>query len=88
MRKTALLPLIFLTGCVTYEPVFTPEQEKAIGQACVDEVKAPGVYTVSPGRKSPDVDSTLPRASGIAHLGGTQAGAEQINACIRRNAPG
>lgn len=68
------------------DPILTPEQEKTIVDACGDEVQAPGLYRVSPGRRSSDAEDLVPRAWPIRHLGATDSGASAINSCIRRRA--
>lgn len=83
MQKIALLSVLILSGC-TVKPAFSPEQEKAIAQACIEEVNAPGTYSISPGRPSANPEGALPRASAVERLGGTASGASAINACIQR----
>lgn len=83
MQKSLLLSVLFLAGC-TVKPVFSPEQEKAIVRACMEQVQAPGSYSISPGRPSANPEGALPSASAIKGLGGTTSGAAAINACIQQ----
>ena len=85
MQKITLLSILVLAGC-TVKPAFSPEQGKAIAQACIEQVQAPGTYSISPGRPSANPEGALPRASAVERLGGTNSGADAINACIRQRA--
>lgn len=90
MKKTTIalsLAALAATGC-TVHPTFSPSQEKAVTSSCIEEVQAPGVYSISPGQPTTrnDADGFLPRARPVETLGGTNYGAATINACIRRHA--
>jgi len=85
MRQIFLLSVFVLAAC-TVKPTFSPEQGKAVAQACIEEVRAPGVYSVSAGQHSSNPEGTLPRAWAVERLGGTSSGATAINACIKRRA--
>lgn len=87
MRYSLLISLLVLAGCEVSKPL--PQSEvKAMVDACLEETQAPGAYSVFPGSASNTPEGALPRASGIAGLGGTRAGADAVNACIRRRALG
>ncbi len=90
MKKTIIvssLAALTVTGC-TIHPTFSPSQEKEVTRTCIEEVQAPGTYSISPGKPSASnsVDGFLPRASPVKTLGGTEYGASAINSCIRRRA--
>ena len=86
-------PLYFIllafavAACATYRPL--PQNEvEALVDACLEETQAPGSYSVFPGGASTSPEGALPRASGIEALGGTRAGADAVNDCIKRRALG
>lgn len=85
MRTISLLSVFVLVSC-TVQPTFSPEQGEAVAQACLEEVRAPGVYSVIAGRPSASLREALPRARAVERLGGTSSGATAINACIQRRA--
>lgn len=87
MKKILLVNVMFVAAC-TVQPVFTPEQGKSSAKACIEEVQAPGVYSMSPGRPSASPREALPRARAVERLGGTSSGAAAINSCIQRRAIG
>ncbi|MDX8346491.1 hypothetical protein SLH49_00690 [Cognatiyoonia sp. IB215446] len=86
MRFIPLMSLAILAGCETYRPLPAAEVE-ALVDDCLEETQAPGTYSVFPGSASSNPEGALPRASAVTNLGGTQAGADAVNACIRRRAP-
>lgn len=85
MRLISVFSFFALISCAV-PPTFSPEEGKAVTDACIAEVQAPGAYSVSPGRASTSGRDALPNARAIATLGGTSAGAAAINACIQRQA--
>lgn len=87
MRYTLPICLLVLAGCEVSKPL-PPSEVKALVDTCLEETQAPGAYSVFPGGASTSPEGALPRASAVAGLGGTRAGADAVNACIRRRALG
>ncbi len=86
MKKTFLFIALLAAGC-SKPPVFSAEEGKLVAQRCIEQTGAPGVYSIQPGRVSAsNSDDNLPRARAVVRLGGTKAGAAQINSCIQRKA--
>ncbi len=87
MRYTVVLSVLILAGCEVSKPL-PPSEAEALVNACLEETQAPGTYSVSPGSASSNPEGALPRARAVANLGGTQTGADAVNACIQRRALG
>jgi len=90
MKKAILIAsfaALAITGC-TVHPTFSPSQEKAVVDSCMQEVQAPGTYSISPAQatSSNNPEGALPRARPVETLGGTAYGAAAINSCIKRRA--
>lgn len=78
------LSVTALAGCSQLEqPLATVEQGEAIARQCMAETAAPGAYSVRAAQHSTVYDNRLPHADPIENLGGTDAGAAALNACIR-----
>jgi hypothetical protein len=86
MKKTSFLILLIAVSC-TKQPVFSEAEGKRVAERCIETSQAPGVYSISPGRvASSNSDDNIPNARAVVKLGGTRAGADAINACIRQAA--
>lgn len=81
--------LLALAGCSTVpRTVVSSEDGERIAQQCIAETGAPGKYSLSVNPDGNSFMGRLPKASPVAGLGGTQAGADAINSCTLAKAHG
>jgi hypothetical protein len=85
---TAVVLSFGIAGCTGPQLAVTPEAGERIARQCMQEAKAPGTYSLSLKVRGRSFMDRLPKATPVVGLGGTQAGADAINACTLAKAHG
>jgi hypothetical protein len=81
---TLVLSVGVLVSCTGTNPLVSPEEGERIARACQQQTQAVGTYSIRAAQGSSSLLGRIPRADAVKSLGGTQAGADAINACIQR----
>lgn len=85
MRSVAALACAggLLAACTGVSPLVTPEEGERVARQCLEQTNAEGTYSIRPAQGSSSIDGRIPQAHAVENLGGTQAGEDAINSCIR-----